>query len=176
MEKKVYKADDLISAVFLGSTSEVLKKMLVLNISWSSLPLKRFWSPSNCLTLKILTIRYCFSIITNPLNRTGCSFEKIYSQNNISYKENDMISKIKCLKKSDEVWSDIKHLFWFRKNPRWVEIKYLMEFYRIEYPSRKSGPDLKTCKRTAPENLGLKLSGISRQQTLFMLVSKGAQH
>ena len=39
----------------------------------------------------------------DPLNRIGCSFEKIYSQNKISYKENDTISKVKWLKENDEV-------------------------------------------------------------------------
>ena len=38
-----------------------------------------------------------------PPESNLCSFEKIYSQNNISYKEKDVISKIKCLKKNDEI-------------------------------------------------------------------------
>ena len=52
-----------------------------------------------------------------------CSFEKIYSQHNISYKEKNVISKVSCLKKYDEVWINIKLLFWFGKNQMWVEIK-----------------------------------------------------
>ena len=46
----------------------------------------------------------------------------------------------------------------------------------MEYSSIKSGSDLKTYKHNAPENLGLQISGISSQQTLFMLVSIRAQH
>ena len=56
----------------------------------------------------------------------------------------------------------------------WVEIK---EFYScIEYRGIKCGSDLQTYKRSVSENLGLQISGISRQQAPFMLVSIGAQH
>ena len=58
-----------------------------------------------------------------PPESNLCSFEKIYSQNNISYKEKTVISKVKCLKKYNEVWINIKLLFWFGKDQMWVEIK-----------------------------------------------------
>ena len=40
----------------------------------------------------------------------------------------------------------------------------------------KYGSDLQTFKNDTLENLGLSISGISRQQTLYMLVSIGTQH
>ena len=69
--------------------------------------------------------RYSFSIITNPLNPIGCSFEKIRSQKDISYKGKDLINKVKCFTENDnhEVWSDKKRLFWFAKDQHWMEIK-----------------------------------------------------
>ena len=87
-----------------------------------------------------------------------------------------MISKVKCLKKYDEVWIDIKLLFWFGKDQIWVEIKQLMDFSSIKYRRIKCGSDIQMYKHNVPENLGLQISGISRQQTLSMLVSIGAQH
>ena len=51
-----------------------------------------------------------------------------------------------------------------------------MDFSRIEYRGIKCGSELQTYKHNVPENLGLQISGISRQQTLSMLVSIGAQH
>ena len=60
-----------------------------------------------------------------PLNPIGCSFEKIRSQKNISYKEKDLINKVKYFTENDnhEVWSDRKVLFWFAKDQYWLEIK-----------------------------------------------------
>ena len=46
--------------------------------------------------------------------------------------------------------------------------------HRISW--KKYGSDLQTYKHKVAENLGLQISGISRQQTLSMLVSIGAQH
>ena len=51
-----------------------------------------------------------------------------------------------------------------------------MDFSRIEYRGIKCGSELQTYKHNVPENLGLQISGISRQQTLSMLVFLGAQH
>ena len=50
-----------------------------------------------------------------------------------------------------------------------------MKFSHIEYHSTKCGPDLRVYKHDVPENLDLKISEISRQQTP-MLVSIGAHH
>ena len=58
----------------------------------------------------------------------------------------------------------------------WVEIKQLMDFPHIEYCRIKCRSDLQTYKHNLPENLALQISGISKQQTLSMLVSIGAQH
>ena len=58
----------------------------------------------------------------------------------------------------------------------WVGIKTLMDFSRIEYRGTKCRSDLLTHKHNVPENLGLQITGISRQQTLFMLLSIGVQH
>ena len=46
----------------------------------------------------------------------------------------------------------------------------------LEYYSAKWGSDLQTFKHDVLENLGLQISGISRQQAPSMLVSIGAQH
>ena len=35
------------------------------------------------------------------MNPIGCSFEKIRSQKNITYKEKDMINKVKCFTEND---------------------------------------------------------------------------
>ena len=51
-----------------------------------------------------------------------------------------------------------------------------MDFPHIEYRKIKCRSDLQTYKHNVPENLGLQISGISKQQTLSMLVSIGAQH
>ena len=62
-----------------------------------------------------------------PLNPIGCSFEKINSQKNISYKDNkeDLINKVKCFTENNnhKVWSATKFVFWFAKDQHWVEIK-----------------------------------------------------
>ena len=50
-----------------------------------------------------------------------------------------------------------------------------MKFSRLEYLSTKWGSDLQTFKQDILKNLGLQISGISRQQTFSMLVSIGAQ-
>ena len=57
-----------------------------------------------------------------------------------------------------------------------MEIKYLMDFAHREYRRIKCRSDLQTYKHKVPENLGLEISGISRQHTLSMLVSIRAQH
>ena len=57
-----------------------------------------------------------------------------------------------------------------------MEMKYLMDFAHREYRRIKCRSDLQTYKHKVPENLGLKISGISRQHTLSMLVSIRAQH
>ena len=46
----------------------------------------------------------------------------------------------------------------------------------IEYQSTKCRSDLQTYKHNILQNLGLQISGISRQQTLLMLTSIGAHH
>ena len=51
-----------------------------------------------------------------------------------------------------------------------------MKFCYLEYHSTKCGSNLQTYKDAAPHNLGLQISGISRQQILFMLVTVGAQY
>ena len=58
----------------------------------------------------------------------------------------------------------------------WVEIKYLTDFSCIEYCRIKCGSDLQTYKHSIPQNRSLEISGISRQQTLSMLVSIETQH
>ena len=85
---KLHKSDDLVSGIFKSRTSEVLEKILVLNIF--QIPrkcsrkvlhyLKGCGAPVNGYFLVILTIRYCLSIIAAPLNPIGCSFEKIRLQ------------------------------------------------------------------------------------------------
>ena len=47
----------------------------------------------------------------------------------------------------------------------------IAKFSRIEYHSTKCGSDLRVYKHDVTENLGLKISEISRQQTPSMLVS-----
>ena len=49
-------------------------------------------------------------------------------------------------------------------------------FAHREYRRIKCRSDLQTYKHKVPENLGLEISGISRQHTLSMLVSIRAQH
>ena len=51
-----------------------------------------------------------------------------------------------------------------------------MDFAHREYRRIKCRSDLKTYKHKVPENLGLEISGISRQHTLSMIVSIRAQH
>ena len=51
-----------------------------------------------------------------------------------------------------------------------------MDFAHREYRRIKCRSDLQTYKHKVPENLGLEISGISRQHTLSMLVSIRAQH
>ena len=96
---KLHKSDDLVSGIFKSSPSKVLKNILVLNIFFKfqenvsrkvSPPFKRFLSTCEWLLLAIQMMRYCFIIITNPLNPVGCYFEKISSHENISYKEKDL--------------------------------------------------------------------------------------
>ena len=66
-----------------------------------------------------------FTIITNPLNLITCSFEKIRSQKDISYKGKDLIKKVRCFTENGnhKVWNDRKLLFWFAKDQHWMEIK-----------------------------------------------------
>ena len=86
-------------------------------------------------------IRCCFSIIMDPLNPIGRSFEKICSQKEISYKGKDLINKVKCFTENDnhKVWSDRKLLFWFAKDQRWMEIKSRTKFSHPKYHSAKHG-------------------------------------
>ena len=75
--------DDLISRTFISSPSEMLEKILVLNIFSNSkkMYLVKFATISNVLKhLWMVTIRSYFSIITALLNPIRCSFEKIRSQ------------------------------------------------------------------------------------------------
>ena len=51
-----------------------------------------------------------------------------------------------------------------------------MDFSCIKYRGIKCGSDLQTYKHNVSENLGLQISGISREQRLSMLVSIRAQH
>ena len=51
-----------------------------------------------------------------------------------------------------------------------------MDFAHREYRRIKCRSDLQTYKHKVPENLGLEISGISRQHTLSMLASIRAQH
>ena len=51
-----------------------------------------------------------------------------------------------------------------------------MKFSCLEYHSIKYGSDLQMFKHDVLKNLGLQISGISRQQTPSMLVSIGARH
>ena len=44
-------------------------------------------------------------------------------------------------------------------------------FSRLEYHSSKCGSNLQTFKHDVPENIGLQISGNSRQQTPSMLQS-----
>ena len=48
-----------------------------------------------------------------------------------------------------------------------------MTFSHLEYHSWKCGPNLQTSKHDLLENLGLQISGISRQQIPSMLFSIG---
>ena len=51
-----------------------------------------------------------------------------------------------------------------------------MDFSRVEYRGIKCGSDLQTYKHNITKNPGLQISGISRQQTLSVLVTNGVQH
>ena len=51
-----------------------------------------------------------------------------------------------------------------------------MKFSCLEYHSTKCGSDVQTFKHDILKYLGLQISDISRQQTLSMLVSIGAQN
>ena len=51
-----------------------------------------------------------------------------------------------------------------------------MKFSRLENHITKYGSDLQTFKHDVLENLGLQISGNSRQQTPSILISIGAQH
>ena len=51
-----------------------------------------------------------------------------------------------------------------------------MTFCYVEYHSTKCGSDLQTYKDDVPHNFGLKISGVSRQQILSMIVALGAQY
>ena len=89
--------DDLISRTFISSPSEMLEKILVLNIfsNFKKMYLLKFARISNVLEhLWMVTIRSCFLIIMALLIPIRCSFEKIRSQKSISYnKEKDQINK-----------------------------------------------------------------------------------
>ena len=52
----------------------------------------------------------------------------------------------------------------------------ITKFSHLEYHSTKSGFDLQTFKHDVLDNIGLQISGISRQQTASMLISIGAQY
>ena len=93
-------------------------------IMYNSPTFKRLLSTCEWLPLTVLIIRYCFSIVTEPGNPVGCSFEKIRSQK-ASYikKKIRLINKLFYRKQYRKVWNDRKFLFWFSKDQDWVEIK-----------------------------------------------------
>ena len=73
---KIHQSNDLVYGIFKNSPPDVLKKILVLNIFSNSkknylikcATIKILLSTCEWLLLAILTIRYCFSIITDPQN------------------------------------------------------------------------------------------------------------
>ena len=66
-------------------------------------------------------------------------------------------------------------LFWFAKDQHWVEIKHLTKSSRLENHITKYQCDLQRFKHNALVNLGLQISGSSKQQKLI-LVSIEVQH
>ena len=135
------KSDDLVFGMFRNNRSEVLQKILVLNIFSNSTKMyfvkfatiyKAILSTCERPLLAIQMIRYCFSIKTDPLNPIGYYFEKIRSQKASPINKKIWLSnKVKCFTENDncEVW---------------VEIKQLTKFSRLEDHSTKCGPDLQT--------------------------------
>ena len=104
MEKiKLDKSDDLVFGIFGSSPSEVLKKILVVNIFSNSkkMYLVKFATIEKVLDhLWMATFgdshdKICFSIITDHLNPIGCSFEKIRSQKTSLTKKKIWLS-MKC--------------------------------------------------------------------------------
>ena len=81
---KLHQGDGLISGIFRSSPSKGLKKILVLNIISNSKKtyLVKFANIYNVLEHLWMANsvdsddKICFSIITDPLNPIGCSFEK----------------------------------------------------------------------------------------------------
>ena len=101
--------------------------------------------------------------------------KKYAHKKNISYKE-PLIkkeiwldNKVKCFTGNNnrKVWSDKKFLFWFAKDQHWMEIKWLIS--GPECHSKKCGSDLQTYKQDVLENLGLQISGISREHSTIRL-------
>ena len=96
---RLHKSNDLVRGIFKGSPSEVVKKILVLNIFSNStkMYLIKFATIWNVLKHLWMTSpggsddKILFSIITDPLNPIGCSFEKMRSLKSISYKEKELI-------------------------------------------------------------------------------------
>ena len=105
-----------------------------------------------------------------PPESTRMLFRKNTLIKNISYKENDLINKVKCFSDREVVknfCSDLPKI-----NIGWKSNK----FTRLEYHSTKCGSDLQTFKHDVLKNFCLQISGISRQQTPSMLVPIGAQY
>ena len=63
-----------------------------------------------------------------------------------------------------------------QKNISYEENKEKDLIIKVKYHSSKCGSSLQMFKHDVLENLGLQISGISRQHTPSMLVSIGAQH
>ena len=97
-----HKGDDLVSRIFRSSPSEVLEKILVLDIFSNSKKMLSRKVHHHFEHLWMATSggsddKICFSKITDPLNPIGCSFENIRSQNTSFIKKTIWLSeKVKC--------------------------------------------------------------------------------
>ena len=66
-----------------------------------------------------------FSNNEPPESNNILIWKNTLTKRDVSYKEKDLINKVKCFKENynHEVWSDRKLLFWFTKDEYWIEIK-----------------------------------------------------
>ena len=111
-----------------------------------------------------------------PWIQSDALLKKYAHKKNISWKQIDLINKVKCFTENDnhKVWSGRKLLFWLAKRSTLGGNQ--IKFSRVEYHSKKCGSDPQTIKHDVLENLGWQMSGISRKQTPSMLVSIGGQY